>query len=339
MNLALLTFCSDDLKEVEKSLYLLIATSIAMTITLLICGFEVNPQITLQDGLVVVYLLALTWVSIAMSLQSRCRFARKNRVVTYLSILHFCFTLTSVIVFLAEMDHFGSSSNCNSEAVVVLFRPFRALQTGRIVGFVSIGLVLGIYAGLTFIGWRYTSPKTPSNGTSGADSTPASTLPRNELNVRESNPPGTAGEGTAGPGVSHELQAPNARNAQASLVGGSEGRTSLNANPSSPEKGAGTRNQHLSKNAPLEIFITLTMWALGVMNTELLILRNDFSDANDKSQWQFGQVMAMLMVISPLVDVLNCFKEWFTVSQNDGEGNTTNQSNTIREEDGNAHAR
>lgn len=47
------------------------------------------------------------------------------------------------------------------------------------------------------------------------------------------------------------------------------------------------------------------MWALAVMNTELLINWNKFEDGDGgSSAWQFGQVLPMFLVILPLINMI-----------------------------------
>lgn len=60
----------------------------------------------------------------------------------------------------------------------------------------------------------------------------------------------------------------------------------------------------------IELVIITILWALFVMNTELLIVRNRFEGggALGESFWEFGQVLPMLLVILPLVNVIEAFK-------------------------------
>ncbi|KLO09390.1 hypothetical protein SCHPADRAFT_567752 [Schizopora paradoxa] len=267
--LSLLSIRSGSREEVEKSLFLLITTSIAMAISFLICGFQENPQINLQDGLVVTYLLAMTWVFIIISLASYHRFDVDGTTVQYLSFVHFCFTLASVLVFLVEMESFGSSRNCNPDAVVVVFRPFKALNAGRIVGFVGIGLILIIYTVLTVKGIRERR------------------LQREKERHEEAGPSEAKPHSPDGRKVLN-LDAGHSPNSKKMKI---------------------RRLPDFSGTVLLEILVVLFVWALGVMNTELLIQWNSFRDVDNGAQWQFGQVMSMLLVVPSFMDVFNCFKE------------------------------
>lgn len=48
-----------------------------------------------------------------------------------------------------KSKNFGNAVNCNEEVLVVLFRPFSALQHGRVLGWVAVTIVVCLYTFLT----------------------------------------------------------------------------------------------------------------------------------------------------------------------------------------------
>ncbi|KLO09387.1 hypothetical protein SCHPADRAFT_943680 [Schizopora paradoxa] len=149
--LVLLTVCSEYLDDVEVSLLTLSVTNMAMVVTSLILGFQSNPQITLQDGIIVFYLLAMSWVAVIFSTTGYIRFKKNKNVMKFLAVFQCYFLLLSALVFLAKSDSFGSSPTCNSEAMVVLFRPFRMIHVGRNAGLVVVVFALVGYSVLTIL--------------------------------------------------------------------------------------------------------------------------------------------------------------------------------------------
>jgi hypothetical protein len=106
------------------------------------------------SALVVSYLLYISWVTVFFSLPSSARFGSKPGNVKILKMLHFCSVIQSYTVFafvfamLATAPTFGSTPECNPNALAVLFRPFSALNAGRILFCVLAGLVCITYTAL-----------------------------------------------------------------------------------------------------------------------------------------------------------------------------------------------
>jgi hypothetical protein len=103
---------------------------------------------------VVFYLLYISWVTVYFSLPANTRFPGKVKM------LHLCSVIQSFILFafafamLGTATKFGSSPDCNHNAVVVLFRPFAALDVGRILFLVLTALVVIIYGGIIYKDWK-----------------------------------------------------------------------------------------------------------------------------------------------------------------------------------------
>jgi ascorbate-specific PTS system EIIC-type component UlaA len=106
------------------------------------------------SALVVSYLLYISWITVFFSLPSSARFGNKPGDVKILKMLHFCSGIQSYAAFsfafamLATAPTFGSTPECNPNALVVLFRPFSALNAGRILFCVLVGLVCIAYTAL-----------------------------------------------------------------------------------------------------------------------------------------------------------------------------------------------
>lgn len=106
------------------------------------------------SDLVVFYLLYIAWVTVFFSLPPSARFGNKPGNLKILKMLHFCSVIQSYTVFafafamLATAPTFGSTPECNPNALTILFRPFSALNVGRILFCVLAGLVCIAYTAL-----------------------------------------------------------------------------------------------------------------------------------------------------------------------------------------------
>lgn len=97
----------------------------------------------------------MSWVAVIFATAKYNRFVNSSNVLKFLSVFQSLFLLISAIVFLAKMRSFGSSPMCNSEAVVVILRPFSAIKAGQKVGLFVVIAVLVIYTAFTIIDyWR-----------------------------------------------------------------------------------------------------------------------------------------------------------------------------------------
>jgi hypothetical protein len=139
-----------------------------MAVTALILGLKPVPEISFHEyvfsvrdgsrswllirrclsGLVVFYLLYLSWVTVSFSLPACARFPGTVKMLHFASIVQSYTVFAFAFVMLITAKNFGSSPQCNPDAVVVLFRPFSALKSGRIVGWVITVLVVAVYTGV-----------------------------------------------------------------------------------------------------------------------------------------------------------------------------------------------
>ena len=100
------------------------------------------------------YLLYLSWITVYFTLPSSDRFPGEKHSETVgllklMSIVHTCAVFAFALTLLITAPSFGNTPECNKGAVVVLFRPFSALPTGRIVCWVLASLVVVVYACIT----------------------------------------------------------------------------------------------------------------------------------------------------------------------------------------------
>ncbi|EJD04504.1 uncharacterized protein FOMMEDRAFT_167675 [Fomitiporia mediterranea MF3/22] len=149
--LALLAARSGSLEEISGALYTLIATNVSMAITSLILGFQAQRGISLQDAIVVFYLLAGSWLAIFLSLPSYNRFVKSDTTLQVLTILHSYIVFAFIIAVLITARTFGSTPRCNPHAVGVIFSHFPALPKGRVVAIVFACCVTCVYTVLSVV--------------------------------------------------------------------------------------------------------------------------------------------------------------------------------------------
>ncbi|KZP15426.1 hypothetical protein FIBSPDRAFT_81626 [Athelia psychrophila] len=265
----------DDISGAE---YTLIATNIAMAVTALILGLQPEPDISFHDALVVLYLLTLCWVTNFCLLA----FVEGDAPILQLlsvfqSIVVFAFALAGLIT----APIFGSNPGCNDNARLVFLRPIRFFNTGRIVGGAVCGIVVFLYIYMTVRG--YLVPLIAKVKAKKA----ASALPANVVPAQTDFP----------------MHVPKS-NFNVDIEGNSievltEHRDNNDGQTWSPDF-----------DGPLtgQLLVILILWALTVMNTELLIVWNHFAPSDSpQSIWQFGQILPLLLIIVPFVGMVKVF--------------------------------
>ncbi len=80
----------------------------------------------------------MTWLAVLISMPSFNKFKHHNRKLGYLSVFQSFLLFVFPVALLVKWETFGSSPECNSEAVVVVFRSFRAFHAGRVVGWITV---------------------------------------------------------------------------------------------------------------------------------------------------------------------------------------------------------
>jgi hypothetical protein len=109
------------------------------------------------SGLVVFHLLSLSWITVVFSLPSCHRFTDGTKILGLLPVVQTYIVFAFAFTILIKAGTFGSNPECNRHAAVVLFRPFSALNAGRILGCIVVVAVVTFYTGLTV--WEYMPPQ------------------------------------------------------------------------------------------------------------------------------------------------------------------------------------
>ncbi|KAJ7069249.1 hypothetical protein C8F01DRAFT_1363474 [Mycena amicta] len=260
--------------EFQGALYTLLSTNTAMVITAFILGFKRHPDITFHDALIVLYLLCLSGLTVfAVSLSSK-RFKVAKLALRYFAIIQTYLILAFALALLIKAESFGSRPQCNQYAVVVLLRPFSALKPGRIVCFVLVAVFTMFYTVITVEDHLRAASR------------------KIRMRRRTRRVPGADKEHSE----ANEAQQPLPDFAPQSVAHNSP-NTQLDVDDP----------YSIDWDVILTLAVVLVLWATAVMNTELLIRWNHFAPTDHT--WQFGQVLPMVLLFQPLVDVSTSFWE------------------------------
>jgi hypothetical protein len=101
----------------------------------------------------------MSWFTVAFSLPSCRRFRSGTRILNFLSMVQSYAVFPFAFTILIQARMYGSSPECNGNAVVVLFRPFSALHAGRIVGWIMTVIFVVFYTTITFMDYLPPPPK------------------------------------------------------------------------------------------------------------------------------------------------------------------------------------
>ncbi|KAF7358371.1 hypothetical protein MVEN_00887100 [Mycena venus] len=284
--------------EVSGSLYTLLATNTGTAVTALILGLKPTPEISFQDALIVFYLLHLSGITVFLSLpgeekielEKKYANGARDRVSLSIKMLHICSIIQTYTIFafafavLWTADTFGSNSDCNTNAVVVILHSFPAIKAGQIVLSVISGLCAILY---TVILIEDHLPPGPKKWIRQRIS--------RRIPVVAAQQDMTSEDDTAGT----ERMSPPANTRKI---------FEYKDHPTRPQAAAKATEPKLWIDWPLVIRITfvLVAWGLVVLNTELLIRWNNFAPSN-QSAWQFGQILALFLVVVPLASVISVF--------------------------------
>ncbi|KAJ7907601.1 hypothetical protein B0H13DRAFT_2332196 [Mycena leptocephala] len=292
--LGCLSIRSPSLDEVTGAFCTLIATNTGMAVTALILGFKPTPEISFHDALVVFYLLYISWVTVFFALPSRVQFPgtvnlKMLRMLDVFSVIQSYTLFAFALAMLSTAETFGSNPECNLNAVVVLFRPFSAIKRGQILFLVLTGLVFILYTTLNI----------------RDISRPTKRLIHRTLKVVVRSKPDPAPADEAGDLEPAPLTGPTTPQLATTLAPASASAApkyiplSERSDPYDP---------NIEWKVVFKVPIILILWGLAVMNTELLIWWNHFAPSDDShSQWQFGQILPMFLVVLPLISVFNTF--------------------------------
>ncbi|KAJ6568749.1 hypothetical protein B0H19DRAFT_1256467 [Mycena capillaripes] len=275
---------SASIDEIIGALYTLLFTNTAMAVTALILGLKPNAEISFHDGLVVYYLLNLSWVTVYFSLPVVAKFPNVRLLLVF-SVLQSYTIFAFAFAMLITANSFGSHPSCNRHAVVVLFHSFPAFSAGRIVCLVMTTLIAAGYTGILIkdhlppVGkgvFRWIQKRVTKEVPATDHELP--------ITPPENHPP--------------PRQAPRAF-----------GPASLQHHARKAPLLHKEYDLQIAWNVVIEITVKTIIWALAVMNTELLINWSNFAPSDgQQSSWQFGQVLPMFLVVLPLANLITAFQ-------------------------------
>ncbi|KZP10095.1 hypothetical protein FIBSPDRAFT_221570 [Athelia psychrophila] len=269
-----------------------------MAVTALILGLKPTPEISFHDALVVLYLLALCWATNICALAS-CNSVRGDaRALQLFSVIQSIAVFSFALAILITAPTFGSTPECNRHAKLVVFTQFRVFDAGRILGWiVAVAVIVG-YTGMTAKDYI--------------------TDPRNIFRRKKAEM-GLPGE-MGGSGKPEPVEAPSL-----------DIKAEPEEDPIEPYRQANLKwkaeaqvyQPNVDGMLMLQLGAIAVLWALAVMNTELLIVWNlfgkvdstvttDITDTVDPtpSIWQFGQILPLLLVVLPMVGMVTAFQTY-----------------------------
>jgi len=280
--LAFLCARSTSLDEIIGALYTLIATNMAIAVTSLLLGLKPDPEISLPDALIVFYLLFLAWVAIVFSLPACNRLEGGTKIVKAVSVVQSYTVFAFAFALLTTAKTFGRYPYCNANAMVVLFGSFKVFNAGMIIGWIVTVITFVVYTSVTII-----------------DYLPEAGLRRIKKVLIVRRRPPILDDSTVAESPYPSQGAPS-RPGKVDATG-------------AHSHGGPTQDRYypsFSGKLVIELFAIVVVWALAVMNTELLIKANHSEPSNDgQSTWQFGQVLPLFLLVLPLANTLNAFSE------------------------------
>ncbi|KAJ7503998.1 hypothetical protein B0H11DRAFT_1710397, partial [Mycena galericulata] len=222
---------------------------------------------------VIIYLLSMSWITVIISLASCTRLSGDTTILQLMSVLQSYVIVAFAFVVVGKAPSFGQSPGCNQDAVAVIFRPFSALKSGRIAGGTIVGLAAIGYTIMTATDYTAQVLTKMQKGKEQASSDP---LPKSEASAPREFKQFPI---TSGP-----------------------------SDPMTPplEK----RRMHLISGPLLVmLFCIVIRWIFFVINTELVIHRNQPTQADSGPSWRFGQISPMFLTVLPLINMIGAFKK------------------------------
>ncbi|KAJ7467201.1 hypothetical protein FB451DRAFT_1402032 [Mycena latifolia] len=249
-----------------------------MAVTGLILGLEPMPEISFQDALVILYLLSMAWITVIASLASCNRLSEDTKILQLVSVIQSYLIIAFAFTVLAKGASFGQSPICNQYAVAVIFRPFSASKSGRILGWVVVGLACAIYTSMT--ARDYTTRVLKKIRES-----------RKQVERDEASPPQDCPDPLFTPSERREPPVMTSPRRQSTYYG----------------------TPRALVDGPLLFMLVfiLIFWAFFVLNTELVIRFNRPQSPNNfQSNWQFGQILPLFLTFLPMIGTINAFTQF-----------------------------
>ncbi|KAJ7799136.1 hypothetical protein B0H14DRAFT_2904250 [Mycena olivaceomarginata] len=272
---------SGSLEEIAGALYTLMGTNTAMAVTGLILGLKPQPEISFQDGVIMVYLLTMGWMTVIAALASCNRLSGDTSILQLVSVIQSYVIVAFAFAVIAKAASFGEDAECNREAVAVIFRPFSALRHGRILGWCIIGFMFVTYTIMTVRDYTARIKKKLQKKQEAPDE--RIPLP----SVRPDPVP---------------IQSFKCSDNQIPAAG--------TATPKRRATYYGTATPLVSRPLLVTLFFIIITWAFLVLNTELTIrwyrpIRNDLV-----SDWQFGQILPVFLTLLPFINMISAFNQF-----------------------------
>ncbi|KDQ57936.1 hypothetical protein JAAARDRAFT_193422 [Jaapia argillacea MUCL 33604] len=282
--LGLLSVRSDSQDQIADSLRTLLATNTATAFAGLLLGFKTQPEISFHDGLIMLYLLSLSWFTTLLSRSACQRIQGSTRLLQLFSLIQSAIFFAFAFALLSHADTFGSSPQCNHQASLVLFRPFKALSMGgKVFGWILASTVALAYAFMT--AKEYLPPATRK-------------VDQWIQKIRVKAPQPEPAQGATNADL-EGLQPPLNTNSNSS-------NNQWDQNLSFPER----HDNGISGSLIVLMFLIILSWSIAVTNTELLIRWNYENGSGGPSLLQFGQILPMLLVVLPFVSTIKAYKKY-----------------------------
>ncbi|KAF7366131.1 hypothetical protein MVEN_00489900 [Mycena venus] len=271
---------SGSLDEIAGALYILMATNSAMAVTGLILGLKPTPEISFQDGVIIIYLLTMGWITVIVALASCSRLSDRTNVLQLVSVIQSYLIMVLAFAVLVKAASFGDAE-CNQEAVAAIFRPFSALRHGRIFGWCMIGLMFATYTIMTFRDYTaQIKQKLQKKPKAHDEMTPQPSLRQD-------------------PVARHKFKRSNS--IPLPTVGTAHKRQPTYY---------GTPTALVDRQLLVVLFFILIIWAFLVLNIELIIRSYQPTQDDSASNWQFGQILPMFLALLPLINMISAFNEF-----------------------------
>ena len=91
----------------------------------------------------------MSWIVVIASLATCNRLSDDTNVLQLASVIQSYIIQAFAFAVLATAHRFGTNPECNHNVFVVVFRPFSALEAGRIFGWILFGLAFACYTSMT----------------------------------------------------------------------------------------------------------------------------------------------------------------------------------------------
>ncbi|KAL5524956.1 hypothetical protein ACEPAF_8825 [Sanghuangporus sanghuang] len=184
------------------------------------------------------------------------------------------------LAILAHARSFGSLPACNSSAIMVLFKEFRVVHTGQVVGIILLTVQLVLFLLITFYDYGMFERR---NGIIGLIS---------RMFKRE------RGEGEGIEMVTRDMT--QFADRPVVIRRGSRHAPETESQAARPEQVA-------------NIVTMIVVWLVLVINTEFTILKNHFTNMGQFA-WGVGQILAMALLIVPVYNLTKTLAERYRIS-------------------------